>query len=111
MRFGEMAPPPGAPPMAEADKKKILHIELPILAGHILMGTDMLESMGQTLRVGNNTTVNLECDTRAEADKLYAVLSEGSTEGSGMAPMFWGAYWGSCLDRFGIRWMFNAPLK
>jgi PhnB protein len=111
MRFGEMAPPPGAPPMAEADRKKILHIELPILAGHVLMGTDMLESMGQTLKVGNNTTINLECDTRAEADKLYAALSDGSTEGSGMAPMFWGAYWGSCLDRFGIRWMFNAPLK
>ena len=24
-----------------------MHVELPILAGHVLMGTDMLESMGQ----------------------------------------------------------------
>jgi PhnB protein len=24
-----------------------------------------------------------------------------------MTDMFWGAYWGCCLDRFGIRWMFN----
>jgi uncharacterized glyoxalase superfamily protein PhnB len=24
--------------------------------------------------------------------------------------MFWGATWGTCLDRFGVRWMFNyAP--
>ena len=24
--------------------------------------------------------------------------------------MFWGATWGTCLDKFGVRWMFNyAP--
>ncbi len=30
-----------------------------------------------------------------------------------MAPqdMFWGAYWGTCLDKFGIRWMFNFTYK
>lgn len=28
--------------------------------GHVLMGTDMLESTGHGLRIGNNTTINLE---------------------------------------------------
>ncbi len=87
----------------------IMHVELPILAGHVLMGTDVLGSAGHELHVGNNTTINLEPDSRAEADRMYALLSEGSTENSGgLHDMDWGAYWGTCLDRFGIRWMFNV---
>lgn len=87
----------------------IMHIELPILAGHVLMGTDMLESAGHRLIVGNNTTINLEPDSRVEADRMYEMLSRESTENSGgLHQMDWGAYWGTCLDRFGIRWMFNV---
>ena len=86
----------------------VMRVELPILAGHCLMATDMIESMGHELLVGNDVTINTEPDTRAETDRLYAALSEGGTEGSGMADMFWGAHRGSCLDRFGARWMFNC---
>ena len=66
---------PGAPELPEHERSKVLHVELPILAGHVIMGTDMLESMGQELRVGNNTTLNLEPDTVEEAERLYAALS------------------------------------
>ena len=70
--MGDMPPGPGGPELTEAELGMIMHIELPILAGHVLMGTDMLESMGQLARVGNTTTINLEVDSRAEADRLYA---------------------------------------
>jgi len=80
-------------------------VQLPILAGHMLMGTDILASMGHTLTVGNNVTINLEPDTRAETDKLYAALSDGGSDASGLNDMPWGAYWGVTLDRYGIRWM------
>ncbi len=90
-----------------AEKGLIAHIELPILAGHVLMGTDMLESLGHELRIGNNVTINLEPDTRAETDRLYAALSEGGSESTGLQQMPW-AYWGCTLDKFGIRWMFNC---
>jgi PhnB protein len=86
----------------------VLHVELPILAGHVIMATDMLESMGHELRIGNNTTLNLEPDTRDEAERLYAALSEDGSDGTGLNPMPWGSYWGTCLDRFGVRWMFNV---
>ena len=90
----------------------VMHAELPILAGHRLMATDMLGSLGQRTRVGNNTTLCLDIDSRDEADRLYAALSEGGSEGSPMADMPWGAYWGVTLDRFGIRWMVNhTPLS
>jgi PhnB protein len=106
-RMGDMPGGPGAPELSDAEKKMVAHVELPILAGHVLMGTDMLASMGHELRVGNNVTICLEPDTRAETDRLYAALSEGGSESTGMQQMPW-AYWGSSLDRFGIRWMFNC---
>jgi len=108
-RMGDMPPGPGMPPLTEEELGLVMHIELPILAGHVLMGTDMLESMGHALRIGNNTTIHLEPDTRDEADALYAALSEGGSDTTGMLDMPWGAYWGCCLDRFGIRWMLNVP--
>ena len=88
----------------------VMHAELPIIAGHVLMATDMLRSMGQETRIGNNTTVCLDVDSREEADRVYGALSQGGSEGSPMADMPWGAYWGVILDRYGIRWMVNHAL-
>lgn len=93
-------------PAHELDK--VMHVELPILGGLILMGTDMLESMGHVLTLGNNISINLEPDTRAETDRLYAALAAGGDPGMAPQAMFWGGYFGSCVDRFGIHWMFNC---
>lgn len=98
-------------PLPEDEKDKVMHVELPILGGHILMGTDMLKSMGHELKVGNNITLNLEPDTLEETQRLYAELSADGTETSALEKMFWGAYWGSCLDKYGVRWMFNFYIK
>jgi len=106
-RMGDVPTDPDSPPLAEAEKRMVMHVELPILGGHVIMATDMLESMGHELRMGNNTTINLEPDTREETQRLYDALSEGGSEQSPLADMFWGATWGTCLDRFGVRWMFN----
>ena len=111
MRMGDMPPPPGAPVLSEDERGKVMHVELPILDGHVLMGTDMLESMGHELRIGNNTTINLEPDTRAETERLFAALSESGSDTVGLDPMPWGSLWGVTLDRFGIRWMFNVDLE
>jgi PhnB protein len=107
MRMSDIPPQPGMPTLSEKDANSVMHIELPILGGTIIMGTDMLESMGQKLKIGNNTTINLEPDSREETDRLFKLLSEGSTELAPLQDQFWGAYWGCCLDRYGIRWMFN----
>lgn len=106
-RMGDMPTSPGAPELAEKERGLVAHVELPILAGHTLMGSDMLESMGHRRTVGNNVTINLEPDTRSETDELYAALSDGGSESTGMQEMPWG-YWGCTLDRFGVRWMFNC---
>jgi len=107
-RFRDL-PASGPGELAAEERNLVLHAELPILGGHVLMATDMLRSMGQETRIGNNTTLCLEVDSREEADRLYGALSQGGSEGSPMADMPWGFYWGVILDRYGIRWMINTP--
>ena len=92
------------------ERNGIMHIELPILAGHSIMATDMIASMGHSCEVGNNTSISLEFDSVDEARQIYERLAEGSTDCMPIQEMPWGAYWGVALDRFGIRWMFSAPI-
>lgn len=105
-RYSEM-PAAGLGELPAGEAALVLHAELPIAGGHVLMATDMLRSLGQETRIGNNTTLCLDVDSEEEADRLYGALSEGGSEGSPMADMPWGAYWGVTLDRYGIRWMIN----
>ena len=65
------------------------------------------ESMGMTVRFGNNVFINLEPDTRGDADRLFAALVEGGKVDMPMQDMFWGGYFGSLTDRFGVQWMIN----
>jgi uncharacterized glyoxalase superfamily protein PhnB/uncharacterized protein YndB with AHSA1/START domain len=106
-RLGEVPAHEGMPPLSEADKKLILHIELPLLGGHRLMGTDAPESMGFKISFGNNIHINLEPETREETKRLFDGLSKGGKVIEDLKDMFWGGYYGSCTDKFGVSWMFN----
>lgn len=110
-RFKDIPASPGQPAIADADRNLIMHIELPILAGHVLMGTDAPESMGFTVVHGNSMLINLEPDTRAETDRLFAALAEGGSVDMPLQEMFWGGYFGTLMDQFGVRWMFNCGSK
>ena len=110
-RFGDFPPPECMPPLAEEDKNLIMHIELPILGGHILMGTDAPESMGFDVKFGNNMHICLDPDTRAETKRLFDALSAGGKVTMDLQVMFWGAYYGSCTDKYGVQWMFNCTGK
>ncbi len=105
MRYSEAPPQEGQPPLPEADRNLVMHMALPITGGHLLMGSDAPESMGFTVRTGNNTYIMIETDTRAEADRLFAALADGGTVEMEMQDQFWGDYFGSLKDRFGIQWM------
>jgi len=107
-RFGDLPAQAGCPPLSDADKQLVMHVELPILAGHVLMGTDAPESMGFNCHAGNNLYINLEPDTRAETERLFDALKDGGTVEQPLQDMFWGAYFGSLRDKFGVQWMFNC---
>ena len=110
-RFSEVPPQEGAPEMPEADKNLVMHIELPILGGHVLMGTDAPESMGFTVNFGNNVYIMLQPDSREETKKLFDALSVGGKVTMELQDMFWGDYYGSCTDKYGVQWMFDFSKK
>jgi len=110
-RFSDVPPQEGMPPMAEADKNLVMHIELPIVGGHVLMATDAPESMGFKVNFGNNMHISIEPDTRAETKKLFEALSAGGKVTMELQDMFWGAYFGSCTDKYGVQWMVNCNAK
>jgi PhnB protein len=110
-RFGDIPATEGMPPLADTEKNLVMNIELPILGGYLLMGTDAPESMGFSVNFGNNVHLNLEPDTRAETKRLFDALASGGTITQDLQDMFWGAYYGSCTDQFGVQWMFNCTEK
>jgi PhnB protein len=111
MRFGD-SPGCDQMPIAEGDKYKIMHIALPIgTGGDVLMATDVLDSMGQTLTEGNNFSVSFSAGSKEEADQIFNGLSDGGKIEMPLADAFWGAYFGMFQDRFGIRWMVSFDPK
>lgn len=98
---------PHAEQMPAAEQNKIMHISLPIGTNIILMATDSLESMGQTLRPGDNVSLAITPDSREDADRLFKALSAGGEVTMPMEDMFWGDYFGAFIDKFGIPWMVN----
>ena len=107
-RFADAPAAPGQPPLSQADLALVMHIEMPILGGHVLMGTDAPESLGMGVTPGNQVHLNLEPDTRAEARRLFEALSEGGRVLMPIQDMFWGALFGQVVDRYGVSWMVNC---
>ena len=69
-RFGEMPVEPGRVALDDVTKKFVMHVVLPILGGHKLMGTDAPASMGFTVNPWSNVYISLHPDTLEEAQRL-----------------------------------------
>ena len=111
MRFKDIPPSENMPPLPDSDKNLVMHVTLPIIGGHKLMGTDAPDSMGFKVNFGNNVYINIEPDTRKETKRLFDALSKGGTIEQELRDMFWGDYYGSCKDKYGVQWMFNCSEK
>ncbi|HTI10347.1 MAG TPA: VOC family protein [Puia sp.] len=96
--------------MSAEDREKIMHVALPIGQNTLLMGTDTLESMGQSVTFGDNIQLAVAPDSEADADRIFNGLSTGGTVTMPMEKAFWGAYFGMLKDKFGILWMVNYDL-
>jgi PhnB protein len=110
-RFSDIPAPDSIVPIPDSDRNLVVHVALPILGNHVLMGTDAPESMGFWVTIGNNVYINLQPDTRAETKRLFCALSEGGKVEMELQDMFWGDYYGTCTDKYGIRWMFTCSEK
>jgi PhnB protein len=99
-------------PIAENDANRIMHITLPIGKSNVLMGSDVLQMMGQVTENDSRNTVFINAESKEEADKLFNGLSEGGKVEMPISYGPWGNYFGMFADKFGIEWMVDfAPTK
>lgn len=104
----KMGGAPGTENLSDEEKNRVMHVALPI-GDDMLMASDIVPSMGHKLIVGNNNYVSIFPDSREQADTFFNKLSAGGEVEMPMADQFWGDYFGSLVDKFGIRWMINFP--
>ncbi len=104
IRFKDM-PMPGVK-LPKDEESKIMHVALPI-GGDVLMASDTPKSLGRKLVQGNNAYINVQAETKAEADRVFKALSAGGKMEMPIADQPWGDYYGSFMDKFGIHWMVN----
>ncbi|MEO6390555.1 MAG: VOC family protein [Pyrinomonadaceae bacterium] len=107
MKFSDL---PGDNPCSTDDESKILHVSLPVGRGTILMGSDCPSSQ-PPVDMGNNIMLSISPDSKEDADRIFAALTDGGVAKLPMQDMFWGAYFGMLTDRFGISWQINFDLK
>jgi len=104
--FGQAAFMPNVP---DAAKDKILHVQLPITEAVHLMASDVVEGLSPPVTFGNNFSVSVVANDKAEADRVFAALSGSGAVKMPLANAPWGPYFGMCVDRFGINWMVSLP--
>ena len=106
-RFKDI-PPQDGKTVSGAEGEKIMHVSLPISNETCIMGSDSSEAFGQATKIGNNFSLSVNADTKAEADKLFKGLSAGGKVTLPMADTFWGSYFGMLTDKFDIQWMVSC---
>ena len=96
--------------VSEEEGDRIMHVSLPV-GDSVLMGSDTSTTFGPPHKVGNNFSVSCQTQTREESDRLFAAISEGGSVTMPLDDMFWGSYFGACVDKFGVSWQFNCDLS
>ena len=86
---------------------QVMHVTYPI-GSSVLMGSDVPEQFAPPPVQGSNFSISYQPESKEAADELFAKLSDGGTITMPMEDQFWGAYFGSCIDKFGISWQLNT---
>jgi PhnB protein len=101
MSYGDM---PGCAEMPADTKTKIAHMRMQ-LGDKLLMGSDAPHGRYEK-PAGFN--VNISVYDPAQADRLFAALSENGTVTMPIQETFWAARFGMLVDQFGTPWMINC---
>ena len=106
-RYKDVPGMQGSENMSEKELNGLMHVALPIGSGNVLMGSDVVPSMGHAAVSGNNFYVSIEAGSKEEAARLFNGLSAGGNVQMPLEDTFWNAYFGMFIDKFGIGWMVN----
>lgn len=104
-KFKDMPKEENTPELSEEDGNRVMHVCLPI-GKMVLMGSDS-NSVSGDVAFGSNVSISINVESKEEADRIFNGLSVGGNIHMPMSDMFWGAYYGMFVDKFGINWMVN----
>ena len=90
-------------PVPEDEADKIMRITLPI-GGNILIANDVPAVLGRVSENENRSKISISVESREEADRIFAGLTEGGTIEMPMDESPWGTYFGMFRDKYGIEW-------
>jgi PhnB protein len=90
-------------PIPAEDANKIMRITLPI-GGNTLIANDVPASLGPVNENENRSKISVDAESREEAEKIFAGLTEGGAIEMPMSDSPWGTYFGMFRDKFGIEW-------
>lgn len=90
-------------PVPENEANKIMRIALPI-GGNVLIANDVPEVMGPVSENENRSKIAVGAESREEADKIFAGLSEGGEVEMPMGQSPWGTHFAMFRDKYGIEW-------
>ena len=107
LTFLSMSESPDADKLPEHERDYALHVSIPIGDEQMIMASDCLKSRGDQLTKGNNNYISVAPDSREEAKRIFDALSQGGDVEMTLQDMFWGDYFGSFTDKFGVCWMIN----
>ena len=85
-------------------QSKIMHATLKT-GDSLLMGSD---APPDRVKKADGFAVSIAVDQVAEAERIFAALSEGAKIGMPIQQTFWAERFGMLTDRFGIPWMVNC---
>ena len=99
-----MSEMPSEEPVPADQADLVMHAAL-TFEDHLLMGSDDPSGDGGPVK---GLAVNFTVADVAEAERVFAALSEGGQVAMPMAETFWSPRFGMCVDRFGMPWMVNV---
>ncbi|RAW00765.1 VOC family protein [Pseudochryseolinea flava] len=109
MRYGDLSSPEH--PIPDTDAKRIMHIALPIGQNTVLLGSDVMQVMGNVNENDNRNSIAITANSRDEADKLFTGLSKGGKIEMLLSDGPLGSYFGMFADQYGVQWMVNFDPK
>jgi PhnB protein len=93
--------------MRPEDGDRIMHISLPVSQETVIMGSDVGGEWASSYKQGNNFSISINTDSKAETERLFNGLSANGQVTMPLEKTFWGDYFGMFIHQFGVNWMIS----
>ncbi|CAN7231845.1 VOC family protein [Pseudoxanthomonas sp. LjRoot168] len=95
----------GCENMPAEHRQKIMHTNI-TFGQTVLMGSD--NHPDYPCEAIKGFSVSLSVDSIADAERIFAALSDGGQVNMPLAQTFWAVRFGMLVDKFGVPWMINC---